>query len=528
MELLWNGGIGTYVKSSEQTHADAGDPTNDPVRVDADQLRCLVVGEGGNLGLTQEARMQYAQRGGRINTDAVDNSGGVHLSDHEVNLKILLDRVVRSGRMTEERRNQLLEELTDQVAALVLLDNRAQSRAVSLDEQRAIESADDFRDLITRLEKMGLLDRAAETLPTFEAITERLAEGGTFTRPELSVLLAYSKLWLQAEVLKSTLHDDPVLEGYLVGYFPPVAVQETGEEALRAHRLRREIIALQLASDLIDLMGSAFVMRLARDTGRGTDEVAAQLSEHRALIQQLAAQGKPVPYSVAYRWLLGLARVLDRTTRWVLQSAPLERTTAELIADYRDGIAALRGHFGDLVAGEDRELYEERVAEIRQLGADDARARPDHAALPGSTARDPARRQGDRRDAARRGARPLPGLRAAQRAVGPQGDLRDRRRGSLGAARRARAGRRSLTRAPQAGRAGDAEPGGQRGHRSRHRPADPLARARGRALPLALEEIRGEPAMSLSGLSVAVREIASLSERMNGDSASPPASQRLA
>ena len=183
VELLWNGGIGTYVKSSEQTHADAGDPTNDPVRVDADQLRCLVVGEGGNLGLTQEARIQYAQRGGRINTDAVDNSGGVDLSDHEVNLKILLNRVVPSGRMTEEQRNQLLEELTDQVAALVLLDNRAQSRAVSLDEQRAIESADDFRDLITRLEKMGLLDRAAETLPTFEAITERLAEGGTFTRP---------------------------------------------------------------------------------------------------------------------------------------------------------------------------------------------------------------------------------------------------------------------------------------------------------------------------------------------------------
>ena len=457
------------------------------------------------------------------------------LSDHEVNLKILLNRVVPSGRMTEEQRNQLLEELTDQVAALVLLDNRAQSRAVSLDEQRAIESADDFRDLITRLEKMGLLDRAAETLPTFEAITERLAEGGTFTRPELSVLLAYSKLWLQAEVLKSTLPDDPVLEGYLVGYFPPAAVQETGEEALRAHRLRREIIALQLASDLIDLMGSAFVMRLARDTGRGADEVArawtvaAQLSEHRALIQQMAAQGKPVPYAVAYRWLLGLARVLERTTRWVLQSTPLERTTAELIADYRDGIAALRGHFGDLVAGEDRELYEERVAEIRQLGADDALAR-DLITLRFLDQLLEILRVGKET-----GATPLDAARAYYR-VSELLSVPWVRKAIFETADEDRWEQRAahtladdLSRAHhRLGRGGD---GSRAGSADIDRVTDRLIHSREREVARyhsLLEEIRGEPTMSLSGLSVAVREIASLSERMNGDSASPPASQRLA
>ena len=381
VELLWNGGIGTYVKSSEDTHMDAGGPTNDAVRVDADELRCQVVGEGGNLGFTQRARIEYALRGGRINTDALDNSGGVDLSDHEVNLKILLNPAVRSGRITEERRNQLLEELTAEMAALVLLDNRSQSRAVSLDELRAVDSGDDFRDLITALEKAGLLDRAEETLPTFEALTEREEAGGTFARPELCVLLAYSKLWANAQVMKSELPDDPVLEGYLAGYFPPAAVQEAGEEHLREHRLRREIITTQVINDLVDLMGSAFIFRLTRDTGRTADEVvrawtvAARLSDHRALIRQMGTQGRPVASQVAYRWLLGLTRVLARTSRWVLQNVPSGMSMSEIIADHQEGIAALRGQFGKLVTGEDLRLYDERVAEIRELGADDALAR---------------------------------------------------------------------------------------------------------------------------------------------------------
>ena len=173
VELLWNGGIGTYVKSASESHSDAGDPSNDAVRVDVNELRCDVVGEGGNLGLTQRARVEYALLGGRINTDALDNSGGVDMSDHEVNLKILMAPAVQAGTLTGERRNTLLEELTEAVAELVLDNNRSQSLAVSLDEIRARESLDDVRDLMFALEKSGDLDRAAEVLPSSDVLQER-------------------------------------------------------------------------------------------------------------------------------------------------------------------------------------------------------------------------------------------------------------------------------------------------------------------------------------------------------------------
>ena len=276
-------------------------------------------------------------------------------------------------------------------------------------------------------------------------------------------------------------------------------------------------------------------MRLARDTGRGADEVArawtvaAQLSEHRALIQQMAAQGKPMPYAVAYRWLLGLARVLERTTRWVLQSTPLERTTAELIADYRDGIAALRGHFGDLVAGEDRELYEERVAEIRQLGADDALAR-DLITLRFLDQLLEILRVGKET-----GATPLDAARAyyrvsellsvpwVRKAIFETADEdRWEQRAAHALADDLSRAHHRLVAEVMRSRAGSADI---------DRVTDRLIHSREREVARyhsLLEEIRGEPTMSLSGLSVAVREIASLSERMNGDSASPPASQRLA
>ena len=524
VELLWNGGIGTYVKSTEETHADAGYPTNDALRVNADELRCRVVGEGGNLGLTQQARIQYAQLEGRLNTDAIDNSGGVDLSDHEVNLKILLNPAVRSGRITEAQRNVLLEELTSEVTALVLLNNRSQGRAVSLDEQRAREAVDEFRDLMTGLEKVGLLDRAAETLPTFEAITERQAEGGTFTRPELCVLLAYSKLWLQDEILKGSLPDDPVLDGYLVTYFPAAAVKEVGEPDLRMHRLRREIVSLQLASDLVDLMGSAFVMRLVRDTGRGADEVArawaiaARLSQHRTLIKRMGSQGKPVAYTVAYRWLLSLARVIDRTTRWVLQSIPSDPTTAQVVAEYKDGIGALRGHFHEVVAGEDRTLYEEQLKEIRELGADDELARDlitlrfldqllEILQVAKETGASPS-------DAARAYYRvsELLGLSWVRKSIfdAAEEDRWEQRAARALADDLGRAHHRLVVQVMRS-RSGQEDIDGV---------TDTLIRSRERDVEhyrSLLEEIKGEPVMSLSGLSVAVREMAGLPERMNRD-----------
>ena len=376
-ELLWNGGIGTYVKASSESQADVGDSSNHGVRIDVPDLRCEVVGEGGNLGLTQKARVEYALRGGRINTDALDNSGGVDMSDHEVNLKILLAPVVASGAMSADGRNELLEELTEDVAALVLTNNRTQGLGVSLDERRAKEGADDFRDLMRTLEKSGELDRQSEFLPTGDVLDERRERGQTFVRPELCVLFAYSKLSLMSGLLRSGLPDDPVTESYLLGYFPPAAMLAAGSEHLESHRLRREIIASQLTNDLVDLMGATFVSRLARDMGKSAEQiarawlVASRLADHRTLLSEMGDQKGTLSSRVTYRWMLGLARVLERTTRWVLSNADPDVSPARIVEQSLEGLATLRESFADIVAGEDRALFEARVDEIREVGAEE-------------------------------------------------------------------------------------------------------------------------------------------------------------
>ncbi len=377
VELLWNGGIGTYVKSAAETHADAGDSSNDAVRINVDELRCEAVGEGGNLGFTQRARIEFDLRGGKVNTDAMDNSGGVDMSDHEVNLKILLAQLVATGGMDEAARNALLERLTEDVARLVLEDNRSQSLAISLDEMRAKESVDGFRELMMSLEKAGELNRAAEGLPSTDVLVERAESGATqLVRPELCVLLAYAKLSLKTNLLRGPLPDDPITESYLLGYFPGEAIRAAAD-ALEGHRLRREIIAGQVTNDLVDLMGATFVNRVSRDTGRSAEEVvrawlvAARLAEHRALLHEMARQQSALDVRVAYRWLLGLGRVLERTTRWVLQNVDPGQSPARVVDENLGGLAQLRHDFDAIVAGEERGLYDERVREIRALGADD-------------------------------------------------------------------------------------------------------------------------------------------------------------
>jgi glutamate dehydrogenase len=377
VELLWNGGIGTYVKASTQSHHDAGDPTNDAVRVDATELRCEVVGEGGNLGFTHRARVEYALGGGRINTDALDNSAGVDLSDHEVNLKILMAPAVASGSMTVERRNEALKDLTESVADLVLHDNRSQSLAVSLDERRAKESTDDFRDFMFDLEKAGDLDRVSEGLPSRDVLAERREIGKGMARPELCVLLAYAKLGLKTELLKGRLPDDPVTESYLVGYYPPAAVVAAGQSSLSEHPLRREIVSCQLTNDLVDLMGATFVYRVRRDTGASAEQVvrawlvASRLADHRVLLRQMGEQRSALNARVVTRWLLGLARVLERATRWVLQNADADASPAVIVEANLEGLATLRAAFAEVVAGEEKELFEARVREIRDVGADE-------------------------------------------------------------------------------------------------------------------------------------------------------------
>jgi len=370
VDLIWNGGIGTYIKASSESNLTVGDPSNDSVRVDATVVRARVIGEGGNLGVTQRARIEYALAGGRNNTDALDNSGGVDMSDREVNLKILLAAGMAAGRLDRESRNQLLEDLTPAVTELVLHDNRSQSLAVSLDELRAAENAEEFQQLMVGLEREGLLDRADEALPTWEVLEERRARGQSLVRPELSVLLAYSKLSLKRSLLESSLPDDPAAAGYLERYFPAAAIEAAGREALATHRLRREIIASQLTNDLVDLMGATFVSRVARETGRTQADVArawliaAQLAGARELRERLAEAESRVASHVVYRWLLGLARVLERTARWALEYIPADQPINEIIEEYLPGLTSLRNGFGDLVAGQERELYEQRVQEL--------------------------------------------------------------------------------------------------------------------------------------------------------------------
>jgi glutamate dehydrogenase len=373
VDLLWNGGIGTYVKSAAERHADVGDSANDAVRIDAPELRCRVIGEGGNLGMTQRARIDFSLAGGRCYTDAIDNSGGVDMSDREVNLKILLNAAVADGRLDADGRNALLRELTDAVTARVLHDNYSQSLAISLDAERATAGYEDFHGLMVAFERARVMDRKGEALPTLEDLSERRARGQSLTRPELAILLAYAKLTLKPALVADAVLSDPAMAEYLTDYFPAAAVEAAGAAALAGHRLRREIIATQVASELVDLMGVTFLHRLTRDTGQTEAAVtrawviASRLSGAPELRAQLATLEDRLPSDVIYRWLLGLARVLERTTRWILANVDGAAAIDDVIALYLDGLRELRGNFRDIVVGADRELFEARVEEARAL-----------------------------------------------------------------------------------------------------------------------------------------------------------------
>src|SRR6266516_305470 len=271
VDLLWNGGIGTYVKASDERHSDVGDKANDTLRVDGREVRCRVVAEGGNLGFTQQGRIEYALLGGRINTDAIDNSAGVDCSDHEVNLKILLNALVGASDMTEKQRNQLLAGMTGEVAELVLRDNYEQNQALSLAQASAL--LDEQAGFMRRLEQANKLNRALEFLPDDERLAERRTARLGLVRPELATLLAYSKITLYEELLTSDLPDTPELESELVHYFPS-PVQERAAEPMRNHRLRREIIATRVTNRIVNRMGSTFVYRLGEETGATAEDIA--------------------------------------------------------------------------------------------------------------------------------------------------------------------------------------------------------------------------------------------------------------
>ncbi len=373
VDLLWNGGIGTYVKASTETHLAVGDKTNDALRVDGRDLRCKVVGEGGNLGLTQLARVEYALSGGRVNTDFIDNAGGVDCSDHEVNIKILLNAVVARGDLTGKQRNQLLEEMTDAVAELVLRDNYRQVQAISLVETQAEDRFGEYRRFVDLMDQAGRIDRALEFLPSDEELTERRNRGQSFSRPELCVLVSYSKGILKEHLMNSDLDSDPHLADVVKTAFPERLVDQY-EEDVRSHRLHREIMATQLANDIVNRMGLNFVMRQTRATGASHADVA------RAYIATLEAYGlrelwdwielldNKVSADVQMDMMLNLVRLVRRGTRWLLRNRRHELRPTALVEEFRPGLEQLGGAFPQMLRGRAAAQYEETLARYIDAG----------------------------------------------------------------------------------------------------------------------------------------------------------------
>jgi glutamate dehydrogenase len=356
VDLLWNGGIGTYVKSSSEQHADVGDKANDGVRVNGGELRCRVVGEGGNLGLTQLGRVEYALNGGRCNTDFIDNAGGVDCSDHEVNIKILLNAVVARGDLTPKHRNRLLEDMTDSVAELVLENNYLQAQAISLAESEAAHRIGEYSRLIARLEETERLDRKLEFLPSEEELVDRRLAGQGLTRPELSVLVSYSKGILKEELSVSAIPNDSYLSRAIEGAFPPRLLEGYGEE-VHAHGLRREIIATQIANDLINRVGVSFVGRLAGSTGATIPEIAVAYVTARDIFgleeqwQAIEELDHEIESGLQTTIMVELVRLMRRASRWLLRNRRHELDPTQAIAEFKPGVAELESALPGLVKG---------------------------------------------------------------------------------------------------------------------------------------------------------------------------------
>jgi glutamate dehydrogenase len=365
VDLLWNGGIGTYVKATAQSSADVGDRSNDAVRVDAAQLRARVVGEGGNLGLTQEARIEYALAGGLVNTDFIDNSAGVDTSDHEVNIKILLDREVRDGRLSQPDRNALLHSMTDEVGALVLAHNYQQNRALAASRAQDAAMLHVHGRYIRKLERDRRIRRRLDVLPGDREIAERRAAGTGLTLPEFSVLLAHTKIAATQEVLASSLPDDPYLRQVLTGYFPG-PLRERYASRMGDHRLHREIITTVVVNDMVDRSGTTFAFRLNEETGASVPEITAAwlVARHVFDLQGFwagleALDGK-VDSSVQIAALLEGRKLGERAARWLLHARRPRFDIQQIIDYFADGVLAVGRELPGLLAGRDLAGYADR------------------------------------------------------------------------------------------------------------------------------------------------------------------------
>jgi glutamate dehydrogenase len=383
VDLLFNGGVGTYVKARSENNAEVGDKANDAVRVNGSDLRCRVVGEGGNLGFTQRGRVEAALGGCLLFTDAIDNSAGVDCSDHEVNIKVLLDSVVHAGRLTTPERDRLLVEMTDDVAAKVLHHNYEQTLALSVARSQAPSLVDVHARYIDALSRAGELNRDLEFLPDSEELAGRRAHHKGLTTPELAVLLAYAKVTLDHELLQSELPEDPYFAATIETYFPD-RLRETYATEIQSHPLRREIITTTVSNEVIDRGGTSFLYRLTDETQASLPEIArchliaSNVFGMSDLWQRVEALDEAVSVHTQIEMLLASRTLVERTTRWLLQN---QRTTRWLlqarhepatinatVALFSDGVAELTEHLPKLLVGGDLERFHERRAELVERG----------------------------------------------------------------------------------------------------------------------------------------------------------------
>ncbi|MFI8075108.1 NAD-glutamate dehydrogenase [Streptomyces sp. NPDC086033] len=376
VDLLWNGGIGTYVKASTETHADVGDKANDPIRVDGADLRVRVVGEGGNLGLTQLGRIEFALHGGKINTDAIDNSAGVDTSDHEVNIKILLNGLVTEGDMTVKQRNKLLAEMTDEVGRLVLRNNYAQNTAIANALAQSKDMLHAQQRFMRHLVREGHLDRALEFLPTDRQIRERLGAAQGLTSPETAVLLAYTKITVAEELLHTSLPDDPYLHGLLHTYFP-AALREKFPEQIDNHPLHREITTTVLVNDTVNTGGTTYLHRLREETGASLEEIVRAQTVARAIFRSgvvwdgVESLDNQVEAAVLTRIRLHSRRLVERGTRWLLNNRPQPLQLAETVEFFGDRVEQVWSQLPKLLRGADLEWYQKIYDELSGAGVPD-------------------------------------------------------------------------------------------------------------------------------------------------------------
>ena len=379
VDLLWNGGIGTYVKASRESHVEVGDKANDALRVDGRDLRCRVVGEGGNLGMTQLGRVEYCLQGGRCNTDFVDNAGGVDCSDHEVNIKILLNAVVERGDMTRKQRDALLESMTDSVAGLVLGNNYRQTQAISLAAWQAAERSGEYRRFISNLEEAGRLNRELEFMPSDQELADRRVQGQGLTRPEIAILVSYAKAILKEELIASDLGRDPMLTAAVTTAFPPQLVERFPED-VEEHRLRREIMCTQVANDIVNRVGFNFVARLRKATGAPVADIARayaavirifDVEQTWAAIEALDHQ---VDAAIQQEMIYGVVRLVRRAARWLLRNRRHNLSPTTAVAEFADGVSTLRQALPALLRGRAAEQYQTLAEHYREAGVDAALA----------------------------------------------------------------------------------------------------------------------------------------------------------